>query len=90
MFDDLKQIRAFLFERMYRAPRVVEMRARVTKVVEDLFPFFMDHPDYLPGDWQPDVAQADGNLELARIVVDYIAGMTDRYALEQHRRYLEG
>jgi dGTPase len=88
MFNDLKVIRAFLFKRMYRAPSVLEMREQVTKVVEDLFPLFLAHPGHLPDEWRDDVAKASDNVALARIVGDYIAGMTDRFALETHARLI--
>lgn len=84
LFTDLKEIRAFLFSRMYRAPSVVEMRRQVTKVVEELFPLYMAQPDLLPEEWQSDVAQAADETARARLVADYIAGMTDRFALQQH------
>ncbi|QJF50962.1 deoxyguanosinetriphosphate triphosphohydrolase [Roseobacter ponti] len=88
MFSDLKIIRAFLFERMYRAPSVVEMRAEVTDVVNGLFPLFMAHPDQLPKQWRRDVEEADTGTALARIVSDYISGMTDRFALQEHERLI--
>lgn len=88
LFDDLKVIRDFLFQRMYRAPRVVEMRAEVTDVVNDLFPYFMAHPDQLPKQWRKDVEEVSGMTALARIVSDYIAGMTDRFALQEHERLI--
>ncbi|MEP2639428.1 deoxyguanosinetriphosphate triphosphohydrolase [Roseobacter sp.] len=90
VFNDLKVIRQFLFDRMYRAPSVVEMRARVTCVVEDLFPYFMTHPDQLPKQWRKDVQDASGETALARIVSDYISGMTDRFALQEHERLCGG
>ena len=86
IFSDLKEIRTFLFQRMYRAPSVVAMRVKVTHVVNDLFPYFMAHPDQLPKQWRKDVAAARGETALARIVSDYIAGMTDRFALLEHAR----
>ena len=86
VFADLKVIRAFLFQRMYRAPAVVEMRKEVTRVVHDLFPYFMTHPDQLPKQWRKDVEEVRSETELARIVSDYIAGMTDRFALQEHAR----
>lgn len=88
VFEDLKVIRAFLFARMYRAPSVVEMRKKVTRVVEELFPFFLAHPENLPKQWRKDVDAAEGEIALARIVSDYIAGMTDRFALQCHERFL--
>jgi dGTPase len=90
VFADLKVIRDFLFQRMYRAPSVVEMRAQVTQVVHDLFPFYMSHPDELPKQWRKDVEEAEGETALARIVCDYISGMTDRFALQSHARLVGG
>ncbi|MDT8327618.1 MAG: deoxyguanosinetriphosphate triphosphohydrolase [Roseovarius sp.] len=90
LWDDLQQIRKFLFTRMYRAPSVNEMREQVHGVVSDLFPFYLDHPHYLPQEWREDVARAADKTALARLVSDYIAGMTDRFALEQHARLLGG
>ena len=90
VWAELKVIRAFLFERMYRAPAVVEMRVQVTKVVNELFPLFMAQPELLPKQWRKDVEDAAGEVELARIVADYIAGMTDRFALQTHERVLGG
>ena len=86
VWHDLKTIRAFLFERMYRAPAVVTMRGEVTDVVQTLFPLFMKHTDLLPKQWRKDVAAATDEVTLARIVADYIAGMTDRFALQEHKR----
>ncbi|MBY6199800.1 deoxyguanosinetriphosphate triphosphohydrolase [Maritalea mobilis] len=87
LFTDLKVIRDFLFHRMYRAPAVVEMRVEVTRVVMELFPFFMAHPEELPKQWRKDVEDVAGDeTQLARIVSDYIAGMTDRFALQTHQR----
>jgi dGTPase len=88
LWRDLKVIREFLFTRMYRAPSVVIMREKVTKVVEDLFPLFMTQTDLLPAEWRADVEQASSETELARIVADYISGMTDRFALQEHERLL--
>ncbi|WP_299789724.1 deoxyguanosinetriphosphate triphosphohydrolase [uncultured Marivita sp.] len=86
LWSDLKVIRTFLFHRMYRAPDVVEMRAQVTKVINELFPLFMSDPSLLPKQWRKDVAEIRSETELARIVSDYIAGMTDRFALQEHAR----
>ena len=87
LWSDLKVIRAFLFERMYRAPSVIKMRRKVTGVVNDLFPLFLHQPDLLPKRWREDVASAESEEALARIVADYISGMTDRFALQSHKRF---
>ncbi len=86
LWSDLKVIRKFLFTRMYRAPSVVEMRTRVTVVVGDLFGHFMAHPMELPEEWCREIEAAEGETALARLVSDYIAGMTDRFALQEHAR----
>jgi dGTPase len=90
LWEDLKVIRHFLFHRMYRAPAVVEMRREVTAVIRDLFPLFMARPEELPKQWRKDVAEAEGEVALARIVADYIAGMTDRFAIQEHGRLCGG
>lgn len=90
LFHNLKVIRAFLFERMYRAPSVVRMRAEVTGVVRALFPYFLAHPGELPKQWRKDVEEAQSETALARIVCDYISGMTDRFALQEYARLIEG
>ncbi|WP_126976762.1 deoxyguanosinetriphosphate triphosphohydrolase [Frigidibacter oleivorans] len=86
LYQNLKAIKSFLFARMYRAPTVVIERRRVTAMIDDLFPLFLDRPDLLPPDWQQDVARAADRTELARVVLDYVAGMTDRFAIQEHRR----
>ena len=86
LYQDLKAVRSFLFTRMYRAPSVMAVRAEVTQVIDDLFPLFMATPTLLPVEWQADVTAAKGETELARIVADYVAGMTDRFANQEHTR----
>ena len=88
LYQELKAIRSFLFHRMYRAPTVMAERAKVTMVVKDLFPLFLQHPERLPAEWRGDVAAASDEVQLARIVADYVAGMTDRFALQEHARIL--
>ncbi|NRP11550.1 Deoxyguanosinetriphosphate triphosphohydrolase-like protein [Aliiroseovarius sp. xm-m-379] len=85
LWQDLKDIREFLFTRMYRAPSVVEMRRRVTQVLEELFAHMFAQPSDLPAEWQEALAGASERA-IARHVADYIAGMTDRFALQEHRR----
>ena len=86
LYQELKTIKQFLFRRMYRAPSVMEERARVTQVVRDLFPLYLRRPDLLPREWQVDVAAAGTESALARVVLDYVAGMTDRFAIQEHGR----
>jgi len=88
LFQNLKAIKSFLFARMYRAPSVVAERQRVTAMIDDLFPLFLDDPALLPPEWSVDVARAQNRTELARVVLDYVAGMTDRFAIQEHARLL--
>jgi dGTPase len=92
MSDDMKAankvLKAFLFERMYRHYRVNRMTSKARRVVGDLFGLFLSDPGCLPTRWR---TQAEGQEETvrARLVGDYIAGMTDRYALDEHRRLFD-
>ena len=87
LYQELKAVRSFLFHRMYRAPSVMEVRARVTGVMDDLFPLFLNQPELLPAEWQEDIRDAgQDETTLARIVADYVAGMTDRFAIQEHAR----
>ncbi len=88
LYQDLKAVRSFLFHRMYRAPSVMEVRAKVTRVIDDLFPLFLQEPGLLPPEWQADVAAARDQTALARVVADYVAGMTDRFAIQEHARLM--
>ena len=90
LYQNLKTIKSFLFHRMYRAPSVVEERRRVTAMIDDLFPLFLDSPEQLPEEWQAYVARAKDRTALARVVLDYVAGMTDRFAIQEHERLFGG
>ncbi|NGQ91985.1 deoxyguanosinetriphosphate triphosphohydrolase [Rhodobacter sp. HX-7-19] len=90
LYQELKAIRSFLFHRMYRAPSVMEERARVTRFLNELFPLFMARPELLPAEWRADIEAARDEVTLARIVADYVAGMTDRFAIQEHARLLGG
>ncbi len=83
---DLKAVRGFLFDRMYRHWRVVRMRRKTTRVVTELFQIYLETPRVLPDDWRDAALGADGAAGRARVVADYIAGMTDRFALQEHRQ----
>ncbi len=88
LYQDLKAIRSFLFTRMYRAPSVMVERARVTEVVNGLFPLFLRDPSLLPAEWSADINRATTQTDLARMVADYVSGMTDRFALQEGARLL--
>ena len=85
MRDNDRALKAFLFARMYRHERVVRMIAAARGVVQELFELYMTDLSHLPAEWQAGVASLDVTAR-ARVVADYIAGMTDRFALAEHRR----
>ena len=82
-----RALKRFLFERMYRHYRVNRMSSKARRVVHDLFQLFMAEPDCLPSEWRP--APGEGDAARARVVADYLAGMTDRFALDEHRRLFD-
>jgi dGTPase len=77
-------LKAFLFARLYRHYRVMRMTAKASRVVTALFGAFHDEPRLLPPDYR-DRAAAD-RVAAPRVIADYIAGMTDRFAIREHRR----
>jgi dGTPase len=83
-----RQIKAFLYPNMYRHPRVGEIRAKAAQVVRDLFARFSATPETMPGDWAAGCEALD-EARRARRIADYIAGMTDWYALDEHRRLFD-
>jgi dGTPase len=89
LFQELKAVRSFLFHRMYRAPSVMAVRAEVTQKLDDLFPMFLAQPSLLPAEWQADIQKAPDEIRLARVIADYVAGMTDRFAIQEHQRLFQ-
>lgn len=85
MMAELAVLRRFLFERMYRHYRVNRTRSQARRVLAQLFQLFMAEPEVMPPEWQASALTDDRDAR-ARAVCDYIAGMTDRYAIEVHRK----
>ena len=83
-----KDVKAFLYPHMYRHEKVMRIRRQAHEVVRRLFEALFAEPGRLPGEWRDTglrLAEAGDRPRLARLVCDYIAGMTDRYALAEHR-----
>ncbi len=80
-----RALRAFLFQRMYRHYKVNRMTTKAKRVVRDLFAQYLERPDCLPDEWR-ETGEAIEGKDRARLVADYIAGMTDRYALDEHAK----
>jgi dGTPase len=82
MAGEEAMLKRFLHARMYNAPPVMAVREQAQAVVARLFAAYRDDPSRLPPEWRP--SEADG-ATLLRAIGDFIAGMTDRYAVRQHR-----
>ena len=89
MERDSQDLKSFLFERMYRHFKVNRMTSKARRIVDDLFTLLLAEPECLPSEWRERVEAANQSTERARMVCDYIAGMTDRYALHEHRRLFD-
>ncbi len=85
LHEAMQGLRSFLHARMYRHDRINRVRAHASEVVRDLFALFLASPQLLPAEWRAR-ADAPHDLKTARLVADYIAGMTDKFALEEHAR----
>jgi dGTPase len=87
MRDHDRALKRFLYERMYRHYRVNRMSSKARRVVRELFQLFLAEPECLPSEWR--ARTAGSASENARIVADYLALMTDRFALDEHRRLFD-
>lgn len=85
MAENDKALKGFLFPNMYRHDRVTRMTEQAHQVVHDLFAFLHQAPEQLPSGWHGQI-DGPGGMKTARRVADYIAGMTDRFALAEHTR----
>ncbi len=80
-----RTVKAFLFDRMYRHWRVNRMSRKAQMVTRSLGSLLLDRPDLLPDEWR-DEAGRGNTARAAEIVRDYVAGMTDRFAMEEYAR----
>ena len=85
MAEDLARLRAFLHERMYRHWKVNRTRSQARRILGEMFTLFLREPEVLPTVWFAKSQNRD-EAGRARVVCDYIAGMTDRFAIEEHRK----
>jgi dGTPase len=88
MQRELGRLRAFLTARVYRAPRIARIMGDAERVVSDLFARYSEDRGALPFEWR-EQAPPSGTRAYARHIADFIAGMTDRYALAEHRRLFD-
>ncbi len=81
-------LKSFLFRHMYRHYKVNRMASKARRVVRDLYCLLTSEPQCLPPEWQAS-CDGKGKAGTARAVADFIAGMTDRFALDEHRRLFD-
>jgi dGTPase len=88
MGENERVLKLFLSRALYRHPRIEEIMDRARRVVRHLFESHINDPKLLPDDWREGM-QDPSEARRARHVCDFIAGMTDRYALERHKRLFD-
>ena len=88
MAENNRVLQGFLSVRMYRHERVLEIMDRAQRVIRDLFEAYMNDASLMPEDWRDNNLASDRN-HYARQVCDFLSGMTDRFALDQHKRLFD-
>ena len=83
-----RELKDFLFQRMYRHWRVNRMTLKARRIVTDLFETYLSAPSVLPPEWA-ERCDGPGGARTARRAADFIAGMTDRFAQEEHHRLFD-
>lgn len=83
-----KTLKAFLYQRLYRNPTVMQVREGADRIVRDLFVRYLAEPNEMPEGWRAVLGRADEAVR-ARHVADYLAGMTDHFALKEHNRLFD-
>ncbi|WP_319414455.1 deoxyguanosinetriphosphate triphosphohydrolase [uncultured Cohaesibacter sp.] len=88
MTEAVTAIRRFLFEKVYREDNVMRIMRNAEQVLKELFLYHFKAPDMMPFNWQFDLDGAPDKI-VARRVADYVAGMTDRFAIQEHKRLFD-
>jgi len=88
MQENNQKLKTFLMENMYRHYKVNRMATKARRVVKELFGFFLAEPGCLPTNWRKQ-AGSPKSATTAMTVADFIAGMTDRFALDEYRRIFD-
>ncbi len=88
MGEAVKRIKAFLFARLYRHARVMAVMERAESIVRDLVARYREDPGAMPPQWEAEAAALEPRRRI-RLNGDFVAGMTDRYAISEHRRLFD-
>ena len=83
-----KELKAFLYKNIYRHEEVMRVRQGADRIVRDLFDAYFDDPRQMPEGWREGLDRAEDRVK-ARHVADFLAGMTDTYAIKEHRRLFD-
>ncbi|MEJ6783086.1 deoxyguanosinetriphosphate triphosphohydrolase [Aminobacter sp. Piv2-1] len=83
-----KELKAFLYRNMYRHPEVMRVRANADRIVRELFDAYFADPRAMPEGWREGLDRCEERVK-ARAVADFLAGMTDTYAVKEHRRLFD-
>ena len=83
---NMSEIRSFLTTKMYKHYEINRMTSKAKRIVSDLFKIYSKEADCLPNEWKLNYDKAKNSFSRNRIITDYIAGMTDRYAINEHKK----
>jgi dGTPase len=89
MSENIKTVKQFLGENMYAHYKVCRMTSKAKRVISDLFNMLYNEPECLPTQWRAKAKQATTDKARAEVVVDFIAGMTDRFAMDEHKKLFD-
>jgi dGTPase len=81
-----KALKTCLFDNLYRHRRVIRMGSKAERILEDLFKAYLAQPEQMPTRF---AGRVSGGEEIHRVIADYIAGMTDRYAMDEHKKLFD-
>jgi dGTPase len=86
---EMEGLKDYLFANVYRHPRITRIMGDAETIVRDLFQRYMAGPGEMPGPWQALAGERGGEAARAAVVADFVAGMTDRFAIKEHRRLFD-
>lgn len=89
MSENIKAVKQFLKDNMYNHYKVCRMTSKARRVVTDLFNILYNEPECLPTEWRKKAESSHTNKARAEVVVDFIAGMTDRFAMDEHKKLFD-
>ena len=86
---EIEGLQGYLFANVYRHPRVMNVVAGAEAIVRDLFGRYMREAVEMPASWRAAAEKGESEQDRAAVVADFVAGMTDRFAIKEHRRLFD-